>query len=477
MGFHLLHEAMLESVLAARDKFLRKPAGARGGGDGSSNNNDNGNDGDGDDGDEGCGVVLPRFASVMAAPVEMAQFCEEQFAFWQDVQGLDLSCFVPLAAQQALEKPQVRGRRACVRTAAAAAAAAAAASTRLAPNNSGRAQCGSGSDSRKHARTHASKQASNGGAEAARARSRVLLGCGGADRDAAAGAVPGGAAGGAPPGPAHDHGARRAARGGGGGRAALPLHAARPTSRSAPRPPRRPRTGSSPWCVHKAPALRRAALRCVASRVGPAAARRPPLRLLTRRAARRGAGAAAGDAGGGAGAPSGLQAGAHDGPRQPTPLRGLARGGRRGAGGDVVRVPSWRTASLSASLSASASLELHCAPRALRGRARPPSSRVAPPNDERRAVAVVALPVERGSSAGVRVERRSSIYASSCSCTGSRSGSDSSGGKWPASSCSMRAASVEKRSSRTQCERHMCPNLASSSASARPARRTTTTTT
>ena len=80
MGFHLLHEAMLESVLVARDKFLKKDPSA---------------------------LVLPRYATCAAAPVEMNDFCEKEFSFWQDVYGVDMSCFIPQVVQEALQKPQV----------------------------------------------------------------------------------------------------------------------------------------------------------------------------------------------------------------------------------------------------------------------------------------------------------------------------------------------------------------------------------
>jgi len=78
MGFHLLHEAMLDSVLYARLRWL-KPGGR----------------------------MLPEAASLFAAPVNMDTLCGERFGFLADVRGFDLSCLAPLAAQQMLEAPQV----------------------------------------------------------------------------------------------------------------------------------------------------------------------------------------------------------------------------------------------------------------------------------------------------------------------------------------------------------------------------------
>jgi hypothetical protein len=78
LGFHLLHESMLDSVVAARDAWL-KPTG----------------------------VMLPACARVFAAPVCLEQWAAKQFGFWSDVDGLDLSAFAPHAAQAALSAPLV----------------------------------------------------------------------------------------------------------------------------------------------------------------------------------------------------------------------------------------------------------------------------------------------------------------------------------------------------------------------------------
>ena len=78
MGFHLLHEAMLDSVLFARAKWLR-PGGR----------------------------MLPCTARVFAAPVCMDAFCADKFGFWSDVRGFDMSALAPLAAAAALAEPAV----------------------------------------------------------------------------------------------------------------------------------------------------------------------------------------------------------------------------------------------------------------------------------------------------------------------------------------------------------------------------------
>jgi len=64
MGFYLLHESMLNSVLDARDRWLA----------------------------EG-GLMLPSHATIYACPVSMDQYRQETEGFWSDVCGLDLSPF------------------------------------------------------------------------------------------------------------------------------------------------------------------------------------------------------------------------------------------------------------------------------------------------------------------------------------------------------------------------------------------------
>jgi protein arginine N-methyltransferase 6 len=64
MGFYLLHESMLSSVVYARDRWLK-------------------------DG----GLVLPTHATIYACPVSMDEYRKEKVDFWADVCGLDLHPF------------------------------------------------------------------------------------------------------------------------------------------------------------------------------------------------------------------------------------------------------------------------------------------------------------------------------------------------------------------------------------------------
>ncbi|CAD5123303.1 DgyrCDS11660 [Dimorphilus gyrociliatus] len=61
MGFYLLHESMLHSVLFARDTFLK------------------------DD-----GLIVPRIANIYLSPVELRDF-KSKFDFWNNVYGFDFS--------------------------------------------------------------------------------------------------------------------------------------------------------------------------------------------------------------------------------------------------------------------------------------------------------------------------------------------------------------------------------------------------
>jgi len=72
MGFYLLHESMLNSVLDARDRWLA----------------------------EG-GLMLPSHATIYACPVSMDQHRQETEGFWSDVCGLDLSPFGAAVAETA----------------------------------------------------------------------------------------------------------------------------------------------------------------------------------------------------------------------------------------------------------------------------------------------------------------------------------------------------------------------------------------
>jgi protein arginine N-methyltransferase 6 len=75
MGFYLVHESMLNSVLDARDKWLKKG-----------------------------GLMLPSHATIYACPVSMDQYRKDKVDFWEDVCGLDLSPF-----GHTLAHPQCRG--------------------------------------------------------------------------------------------------------------------------------------------------------------------------------------------------------------------------------------------------------------------------------------------------------------------------------------------------------------------------------
>ena len=78
MGFYLLHESMLSSVLTARDKFL-KPGG----------------------------LMLPKTAKLYAAPVNMEDYCNERFGFWTDVFGFSMNTFISAEAQSMLSAPVI----------------------------------------------------------------------------------------------------------------------------------------------------------------------------------------------------------------------------------------------------------------------------------------------------------------------------------------------------------------------------------
>jgi SAM-dependent methyltransferase len=74
MGCFLLFENMLESVLIARDRFL-KPGGK----------------------------LYPRFANMYMAPVSYAEFWTANLGFLRDVEGIDVSAIAPAARAQFTE--------------------------------------------------------------------------------------------------------------------------------------------------------------------------------------------------------------------------------------------------------------------------------------------------------------------------------------------------------------------------------------
>lgn len=79
MGYCLLYENMLPSVLAVRDRFL-KPGG----------------------------TMLPSSCCLQMAPLEDGAWRKSKVDFWRDVHGIDMSPLAPLATATACEKPQHR---------------------------------------------------------------------------------------------------------------------------------------------------------------------------------------------------------------------------------------------------------------------------------------------------------------------------------------------------------------------------------
>lgn len=78
MGYMLLYESMLASVIFARDKWL-KPGG----------------------------LILPSHATLYMAPVTDSERYHASVDFWRDVYGIDMSAMLPLAKQCAFEEPVV----------------------------------------------------------------------------------------------------------------------------------------------------------------------------------------------------------------------------------------------------------------------------------------------------------------------------------------------------------------------------------
>ncbi|ONM05598.1 putative protein arginine N-methyltransferase 6 [Zea mays] len=78
MGYMLLYESMLGSVIFARDKWL-KPGG----------------------------LILPSHASLYMAPVTNSQRYHDSIYFWRDVYGIKMSSMMPLAKLCAFMEPSV----------------------------------------------------------------------------------------------------------------------------------------------------------------------------------------------------------------------------------------------------------------------------------------------------------------------------------------------------------------------------------
>lgn len=73
MGYFLLYESMLDSVLFARDKYLRKG-----------------------------GKMLPDRADLYIAALEDSAYKQQKKSFWNDVYGINMSCLTPTVMREPL---------------------------------------------------------------------------------------------------------------------------------------------------------------------------------------------------------------------------------------------------------------------------------------------------------------------------------------------------------------------------------------
>ncbi|KAI0493376.1 hypothetical protein KFK09_023492 [Dendrobium nobile] len=78
MGYMLLYESMLSSVIFARDNWLKQG-----------------------------GLILPSHATLYMAPVTHSERYCDSIDFWRDVYGIDMSVMLPLAKQCAFEEPSI----------------------------------------------------------------------------------------------------------------------------------------------------------------------------------------------------------------------------------------------------------------------------------------------------------------------------------------------------------------------------------
>ncbi|VVA98313.1 unnamed protein product [Arabis nemorensis] len=78
MGYMLLYESMLGSVITARDRWL-KPGG----------------------------LILPSHATLYMAPISHADRYSHSIDFWRNIYGIDMSAMMQLAKQCAFEEPSV----------------------------------------------------------------------------------------------------------------------------------------------------------------------------------------------------------------------------------------------------------------------------------------------------------------------------------------------------------------------------------
>ena len=73
MGYFLLYESMLDTVLDARDKYLKPD-----------------------------GLIFPDHATMYIAAIEDQDYKEEKIGFWDDVYGFDYSCMKEIAMKEPL---------------------------------------------------------------------------------------------------------------------------------------------------------------------------------------------------------------------------------------------------------------------------------------------------------------------------------------------------------------------------------------
>lgn len=78
MGYMLLYESMLGSVITARDRWLKRG-----------------------------GLILPSNATLYMAPITHPDRYSDSIDFWRNVYGIDMSAMMPLAKQCAFEEPCV----------------------------------------------------------------------------------------------------------------------------------------------------------------------------------------------------------------------------------------------------------------------------------------------------------------------------------------------------------------------------------
>eukprot|EP01112_Ceratiomyxa_fruticulosa_P013758 TRINITY_DN3885_c0_g2_i5.p1 TRINITY_DN3885_c0_g2~~TRINITY_DN3885_c0_g2_i5.p1 ORF type:complete len:371 (-),score=71.86 TRINITY_DN3885_c0_g2_i5:21-1133(-) len=78
MGFYLLHENMLNSVLYARDKWLKKD-----------------------------GKIFPTYAHIFSSPVTTPSLFKEKIEYWGDVYGFDFSGLVQLSLKELTSEPKI----------------------------------------------------------------------------------------------------------------------------------------------------------------------------------------------------------------------------------------------------------------------------------------------------------------------------------------------------------------------------------